>query len=186
MILPKILKLNAAGFPQRWVTYEKYAEYANKDRILWSMAPSEFVLRGGTNAATGKQSTLKLDTIVAVSGPVRDPSLLRVPLKSTYLFRRDRNLCAYCGYVTRSLTRDHVVPKSRGGKDTWENLVTACKNCNARKDARTPEEANMPLLYVPYAPSYAEYLILDNGRILADQMDFLLERVPVKLRKRYE
>src|SRR3546814_5368592 len=66
------------------------------------------------------------------------------------------------------------MPASRGGASIWENCVTACRSCNQRKDDRTPEEANMRLLAVPYIPNLAEYLILSNRRILADQMEFLL------------
>ena len=82
----------------------------------------------------------------------------------------------YCGqqFGTSQLTRDHVMPQSRGGQDIWENCVTACRRCNQRKDARTPEEANMKLLAVPFTPNLAEYLILSNRRILSDQMAFLL------------
>lgn len=66
------------------------------------------------------------------------------------------------------------MPASRGGASAWENCVTACEHCNHRKADRTPEEANMKLLAVPYTPNLAEYLILSNRRILADQMEFLL------------
>src|SRR3546814_2454131 len=66
------------------------------------------------------------------------------------------------------------MPASRGGASIWENCVTACRSCNQRKDDRTPEEENMRLLAVPYIPNLAEYLILSNRRILADQMEFLL------------
>ena len=65
------------------------------------------------------------------------------------------------------------MPVSRGGLCVWENCVTACKHCNQRKDDRTPEEAGMKLIAVPYTPNLAEYLILSNRRILADQMEFL-------------
>lgn len=71
------------------------------------------------------------------------------------------------------LTRDHVKPVSRGGKDQWSNVVAACRICNTRKGNRLPEEAHMPLLAVPYVPNWAEYLALSNRRILVDQMDFL-------------
>jgi 5-methylcytosine-specific restriction endonuclease McrA len=76
------------------------------------------------------------------------------------------------------LSRDHIIPRSRGGKDIWTNVVTACKACNCHKDNMTPQEADMPLLYVPYEPSHAESLILKNRRVLADQMEFLLAFVP--------
>ena len=72
------------------------------------------------------------------------------------------------------LTRDHVVPKSRGGADEWENVVAACRRCNHHKGSRAPHECGMALLALPYVPNLAEYLALINsGRILGDQMDFL-------------
>jgi 5-methylcytosine-specific restriction endonuclease McrA len=91
------------------------------------------------------------------------------------LFRRDGHLCLYCGHQFRdgNLTRDHVVPLSKGGRDVWSNVVTACRGCNTRKGCRTPEQAKMALLAVPYVPNWAEFLALSNRRILADQMQFL-------------
>jgi hypothetical protein len=75
------------------------------------------------------------------------------------------------------LTRDHITPLSRGGKDTWMNVVTACRHCNGLKRNRTPEEAGTELLYAPYVPNKAEYLILTNRRIFVDQMEFLKQHV---------
>ena len=76
------------------------------------------------------------------------------------------------------LTAEHVLPQSRGGSNRWANLVSACRPCNHRKGNRTPEEAGMALLYVPYTPSLHEGFILRNRRILADQMAFLMAGVP--------
>ena len=97
------------------------------------------------------------------------------PLNNLELFRRDRNTCLYCGreFPDGALTRDHVIPISRGGHDLWSNVVAACKRCNSHKGCRTPDEAGMPLLAIPYVPNLAEYLVLRNRRILADQMEFL-------------
>ena len=86
---------------------------------------------------------------VPVPSIVRLRSYLRVPYRRILLtrknvLRRDRFCCQYCG-TREHLTIDHVLPKSRGGPDTWENLVAACARCNARKGSRTPEEAHMPL-----------------------------------------
>lgn len=179
--LPLILALNSGGEPLDWITYQDSAFYAAKDKILWSVGQYEVLLRGGTNAKTGKQSTLTLDTIVALNNNT-SPSKYRKAtpaLTNRELFARDRNLCAYCGNQFRAakLTRDHVLPRSKGGPDVWENVVTACRMCNQRKDARTPEQASMELIYVPYSPSFNESLILKNRRILKDQMDFLLKGV---------
>ena len=80
--------------------------------------------------------------------------------------------------LLRDLSRDHVVPVSRGGRDVWTNSVTACRRCNTKKANRSPELAGMPLLYVPYVPSRHEHFILRNRRILADQMEYLLAGVP--------
>lgn len=67
------------------------------------------------------------------------------------VLKRDRHTCQYCG-STKHLTLDHVLPRSRGGTDTWENVVAACTTCNGRKGNRTPEEAKMPLRNQPKAP----------------------------------
>ena len=72
------------------------------------------------------------------------------------LFLRDGHQCQYCGKhpSKQELSIDHVIPRSRGGKDTWENLVIACQKCNVRKGDRTPEEADMHLLRRPAAPRW--------------------------------
>jgi 5-methylcytosine-specific restriction endonuclease McrA len=101
-------------------------------------------------------------------------------LTNAKLFARDRQVCAYCGgqFHVEDLTREHIVPVSRGGKDTWMNCITACRPCNGRKGNRLPEESRMSLLYLPYVPSLHEDMILRGRRILADQMEFLLASVP--------
>jgi len=75
--------------------------------------------------------------------------LTRITRKNFYL--RDRYRCQYCGkrFRGQDLTLDHIIPKSRGGPDTWENLVSCCKICNQLKDNRTPAEAGMILLHKP-------------------------------------
>ncbi|CDN16190.1 HNH endonuclease family protein [Richelia intracellularis] len=65
---------------------------------------------------------------------------------------RDGHTCQYCGYTGDELTIDHVVPRSRGGGDSWENLVTACVRCNVKKGSRTPQEAHMLLRKPPRRP----------------------------------
>jgi hypothetical protein len=179
--LPLILALNSGGEPLNWITYQDSAFYSAKGKILWQTGKYEVLLRGGTNAATGKQSTLMVDTIVALDNNT-SPSKYRrdtPALINRELFARDRHLCAYCGnkYNLAKLTRDHVLPRSKNGPDVWENVVTACRTCNQRKDDRTPEQAKMALLYIPYVPSYNETLILKNRNILDDQMTYLMKGV---------
>ena len=69
------------------------------------------------------------------------------------LMARDKRRCGYCG--NHATTVDHVVPRSRGGKDTWLNTVAACANCNHRKGNRTPAEAHMPLRVKPHVPAWS-------------------------------
>jgi 5-methylcytosine-specific restriction endonuclease McrA len=93
---------------------------------------------------------------------VRLRQYVRVPYRQIMLtrknvLRRDRFRCQYCG-ARDHLTIDHVLPRSRGGKDTWDNLVTACTGCNARKGCRTPEEAHMPLHRKPHRPSHVMFI----------------------------
>jgi hypothetical protein len=185
-IFPQILALNSGGEALHWISYQESAYYAAKERILWSTGAYEMVLRGGTCAATGLQSKLVIDTIIALDNDTSPSSYRRaIPaLSNRELFVRDRNLCAYCGNVfpLKGLTRDHVMPRSKGGPDEWNNVVTCCKPCNQRKDDKTPTQAHMELLYIPYIPTYNEALILKNRRILADQMEYLLKGVSKKSR----
>jgi len=82
----------------------------------------------------------------------------QVMLSRKNILRRDNYKCQYCGRSDLPLTIDHVVPKSRGGQDLWENLVAACIKCNNKKGDRTLEEANMKLIRKPFRPSHIMFL----------------------------
>ncbi|MFO7891926.1 MAG: HNH endonuclease [bacterium] len=82
----------------------------------------------------------------------------RILLSRKNIIKRDKHICQYCGSVGGSVTIDHVIPKDKGGKDTWENLVCACMECNGKKGNRTPEQANMPLLRKPKKPGYLFFI----------------------------
>jgi 5-methylcytosine-specific restriction endonuclease McrA len=93
---------------------------------------------------------------------IRLTSYINIPFKGVMMnrqniFKRDNNRCVYCSSKA-DLTLDHVLPRSRGGKSTWTNLVTACKRCNAKKGDFLPEEANMKLPYKPFKPSFILFL----------------------------
>lgn len=149
--------------------------------VRWEMGVQVAVFRGGHNARTGQQSVIAVNSIIGTKGISSINPFHRKPnLTNAKLFTRDRNLCAYCGelFDEDELTREHIVPFAQNGIDQWMNVVTACRSCNHRKSNRTPEQADMPLLYAPYVPSLWEDFILRNRRILADQMEFLLAHVP--------
>ena len=96
----------------------------------------------------------------------------RVNLSRHNIFKRDQLKCVYCG-STDHLTIDHVVPKSMGGRDTWDNLVTACQRCNAEKGSKTPEEAGMEMEHKPFRPSFVMFLSNFAGNVREDWKPYL-------------
>lgn len=183
---PLILQLDIAGQPLRWMTYEDASYYDCKGLIAWRIGQVEFDLHGGINVKSGKQSILTMNTIVAIKAKKSSKWKRsdRVPLTNKTLFRRDWHICAYCAteLAPGKLTRDHIKPISKKGLNVWTNVVTACSHCNKRKEDRTPEEAGMKLIYLPYVPNRNEYLILSNRNILIDQMEFLAKNLPKESR----
>ena len=183
---PLVLTLDTHGVPHRWITWQHACYYYAKNQVAWALGEHAFTVYGGLNRLTGQRSEITASSIIAVKGKAMAmKSFNQVPpLNNRELFHRDRQLCAYCGgtFPIAKLTRDHVKPFSKGGRDIWMNVVTACRACNEKKSDRTPELAGMELLYLPYIPNRAEYLILTNRRILADQMEFLAQHVPAQSR----
>ena len=129
------------------------------------------IRRGFILVIKGKAEVLREDTqkIVTTVGEFVRPLVIRLlnyvrfsssPLKLNRkrLYRRDDGQCVYCGNK-KGLTIDHVLPKSRGGKNTWTNLVTCCSPCNIKKGNRTPEEAGMKLRKKPYEPSIFSFVL---------------------------
>lgn len=177
-----ILQLDIQGTPQRWITLEQAALHYATDTVAWVDGETPLrTLRGGWNAVTGRQSTIDVHPIVALRGASKI-NLFDVtpPFAKLKLFRRDRFTCAYCAqrFHERELQCEHVVPQSRGGGWTWTNLVTACAPCNGRKRDRTPEEAGMPLVYLPYVPSRFEDFLLEGRHIRSDVHEWLAARLP--------
>ena len=176
-----VLQLDISGRPQAWISPREAAVLYASDAVAWTLGDTFHVLRGGVQRATGKQSRIEVHPIVAVRGTVPSRAWRVTPaLSNPKLFTRDRGFCAYCGghFHIDELTREHIVPVSRGGSDSWMNCITACRACNGHKGNRLPEEARMTLLYLPYVPSLHEDMILRGRRIVVDQMDFLLASVP--------
>ncbi|WMS85674.1 HNH endonuclease [Pleionea litopenaei] len=171
----QVLRLDKSGFPMQWIGVEEAACYYAKNMVLWSLGKFCVTLHGGHSRLTGEQSLLPIAPVIAIDGALHEQAH-RVPkLTNSALFARDKFHCIYCGnlFPKNLLTRDHVIPKGHGGHDTWTNCVSACKSCNHHKGCRTPEQANMPLLAVPFKPNKFEYMALANRNILADQMDYL-------------
>ena len=187
MPVPRVLSLDAHGRILDWMHWQDAVCLYVRGAVAWTMGDPCLTVHGGINRISGRQSIVELHPIVAARSHAHPKSLDPSPaLTNTALFARDAHLCLYCGkeYGRHSLTRDHVVPISRGGRDVWENVVCACFHCNSRKGGRTPQQAGMPLLAIPYRPSWVEHLILSNRHILADQMAFLKQHLPKNARQK--
>ena len=104
--------------------------------------------------------TLPLPSVIVLKNYVVPTKT--VPFTRATVFLRDEFTCQYCGYKGKDLTFDHVVPKSRGGKTRWENVVAACQSCNLRKAAKTTSQAGFKLKKVPTKPS--PEVLLNKGK----------------------
>lgn len=100
-----------------------------------------------------------------------------VLLNRANLFRRDRGQCQYCG-STKQLTIDHVIPRSKGGKTSWTNLVTACSRCNVGKGDKSLEQAGLMLKVAPFVPSLSYFLAMYAERQAQEWMPFLASSLP--------
>ena len=180
----QVLRTDVAGMPLEWIDYREAVRLYHMGQVAYTCGSLLFSLRGGTNARSGERTIVNVSSIVATVGHSNNPGTLRSdyvpPLNNETLFRRDGYLCMYCGFrfPTVQLSRDHIRPFCRGGLDLWTNVITACRRCNNAKASRTPEEAKMQLLAVPFQPTYAEYIYLKGRRVLADQMEYLLAHFP--------
>lgn len=172
----KILRLNLAGQPIEWLEWQQAVCLYARDLVVWSLGDVIQSVKGGLSRATGRRSVVDLPSIIACGGESLARPRSMFPLNNRALFARDGYLCLYCAksFSSSQLTRDHIVPISRGGADRWENVVSACRRCNQFKSNHLLEEISLDLVALPFRPNNAEYLALINSRrILGDQMDFL-------------
>jgi hypothetical protein len=180
-----ILRLNKAGQPIDWLTWQEGVCLYSRELVLWTLGDTIFRIHGGFSRLNGERTIIELPSILACGGDQLARPRTKPPLTNRALFERDNYQCMYCGHSHGyyNLTRDHILPRSRGGRDCWENVVAACKRCNQFKGNRRAEEAGMELLALPYRPNPAEYLALVNSRrILPDQADFLSKQFSANCR----
>lgn len=178
----QILVLDIAGIPYDWISQNDAATHYAANKVAWDLGDQIFLMRGGFNR-NGEQSKIAVRPIISIRG---NDSAMRnkrqhIPLSdgNRLLFARDKYICAYCGgkFSYHELSRDHVLARSRGGKDVWENCVTACRLCNHDKGNKLVQDFK-PLIYVPYAPCRFEHFILSGRNVIADQLDYLSAKLP--------
>jgi 5-methylcytosine-specific restriction endonuclease McrA len=142
--------------------------------ILVFLKKSEMVRSANGYRLHSVSQSFPMPSVIRLNRYVNAP-YKGVNLTRQNIFKRDNYECQYC-LTRRDLTIDHVIPRAKGGKDTWINLVTACKRCNAKKGDYTPDEAGMPLRRKPFKPSYAIFLRdYMNGQ--SDEWDAFLNGV---------
>jgi 5-methylcytosine-specific restriction endonuclease McrA len=179
-----VLRTDVAGMPLEWIDYREAARLYHQQQVAYCCGSMLYRLHGGHNAFNGRRTVVEVNSIVATLGHTGNPGNSRhdyvPPLNNETLFRRDAYLCMYCAqrFPSRELSRDHVRPFIQGGLDVWTNVVSACRSCNNFKAWRTPEQAKLQLIAVPFTPTYAEYIFLKGRRVLADQMEYLLAHFP--------
>ena len=101
--------------------------------------------------------SISVPSVVRLAAYIKVPDK-RIMLSRKNIIKRDGGRCQYCGRKSDHMTVDHVIPKIQGGKDTWENLVAACKSCNNRKGQRMPEQAGLKLLSKPRRPNHITFI----------------------------
>jgi 5-methylcytosine-specific restriction endonuclease McrA len=179
----RILRTDISATPVDWIGVEEAVKLYSQEQVAYPMGTPLCVMHGGTNAKSGLRSTVEVHSILCTQGHRKgrksNPGYVP-PLNNVTLFRRDANVCLYCGkiFANHDLSRDHITPISRGGQDIWTNVVTSCKRCNHFKGGRKPEEAGLELMAIPFTPNRAEYIYLSGRHILADQMEFLIAHFP--------
>ena len=158
-ISQQVLRTDVAGMPLEWIDYREAVRLYHAEQVAYDCGTLLYSVFGGYSSIDGKRSRIDVNSIIATHGTSKSLSKNRdqyvPPLNNRTLFKRDANLCLYCGmrYMTRDLTRDHIRPVSHGGLDTWTNVASACRRCNNYKGGRTPEQAGMELIAVPFTPN---------------------------------
>jgi len=172
----KILRLNISGQPVEWLDWREAVCLHARGVVVWTLGGIVKKVRGGRSRLNGLRSSIELPAIIACDGQKVARIRSNPPLTNSALFYRDNCQCMYCGHYfsVAELSRDHVVPSSRGGKDKWQNVVAACKRCNQHKGNALLSEISMELIALPYRPNPYEYMALTNSRrIRVDQMEYL-------------
>ncbi|MBT8461953.1 MAG: HNH endonuclease [Gemmatimonadetes bacterium] len=142
-------------------TYEPLSIVSARRAIVLVLRQKAVVLEESGTTWRSERSSFQLPSVIRLKAYVKVPYARRVPPNRRAVFARDEHACQYCGTGAENL--DHVMPRSRGGTHTWENIVAACRKCNLRKGDRTPVEADMPLRSAPQAPRRHGWVLVNLG-----------------------
>jgi len=146
----------------------------SKAFLLVYLNKAELVAESSAYFLRTVSSSYPMPTVIRLNRYINLP-YKGVMMTRQNIFKRDGCSCVYCG-THEDLTLDHVLPKSRGGRTTWDNLTTACKRCNTRKGNRTPDEIVMPMRLRPFKPSFIMFLRDFSGANDESWTPFLMKR----------
>ena len=124
--------------------------------LLW-LGKAELIEAHETKRVRSVSTSMPFPSIVRLGVYIQIP-YKKIILSRKNILRRDGHRCQYCGRTDAGLTVDHVIPKAKKGEDSWENLVTACVDCNNRKGDRSPEESHMKLMRKPMKPNHVAFI----------------------------
>ena len=144
-------------------TYEPLCVVSTRRAVVLVLKHKAEPVAEGQDAYRSERLALQTPTVIRLKSFVRVPYRARATLSRRGVFVRDNHQCQYCGHGAQNI--DHVIPRSRGGRHVWENVVAACIPCNTRKEAKTPKEAGMRLRSKPVAPRERVWLIVAVGAI---------------------
>ena len=144
---------------------------ARRAIVLLGLGKAEMMTNGRGNIHTITQ-TVPVPSVIRLMHMIKRP-LLRRRLSRRAVFYRDSFTCQYCGKQTRTLTLDHIIPRSKGGLHVWTNVVSACIPCNHSKAGSTPAEANMRLRRKPGPPRPDPYALFRQRTILEEWRPFI-------------
>ncbi len=133
-------------------SYEPLAVCRARRAIVLVFQGKAEMLEDGLGYMHSIARTVPIPSVIRLWQMVRRPRRER-KMSRYEIFNRDKYTCQYCGEQSRHLTLDHVTPRYRGGQHTWENVVSACVDCNRKKAGRTPKEAGMKLIRPPAPPT---------------------------------
>ena len=144
-------------------TFEPLGGVSTRRALLLVLGTKAELVHATSRTFRSERLAFPEPSVVRLARYVRVPHDRTVAVNRRTVFARDGHHCQYCGLAAESI--DHVMPRSRGGDDSWENLVTACRQCNLRKGWKTPEEAQMRLARRPFRPKWTmtAQILLGSG-----------------------
>jgi len=146
-------------------TYEPLSIVSVRRAVCLVLAGKADVVDDDGTEVHSARLSVRTPVVIRLRHVVKVPYRRRTSLSRRAVFTRDGHACQYCGAPADSI--DHVLPRSRGGPQAWENMVAACRPCNLRKRDRTPDEANMRLARAPRPPREMAWVVVSVGHVPA-------------------